>query len=269
MHLLMRKISAYTGDDLLLGVFRTLEEAERGRREYLSSVVHGTSDPWAEQAYHEVSDEDVVILPSLLRLDLAESADRVFVVSSYSEGFGQVSRSFEAIAGSNEAARDHVAALTAKDEGEFPYWCGIDEVLVGELSQDPSGHHQEGQVVADLSDSKPPAAPSCASGELPRTTEFRGALRAPAGLAAAAAALAESLHIAPDRIRWHQRERDGRESFVIATPSFELRALPSSHPSTWLIEGRITGFDAEPFATFHIMASALKGVDAAIDFIVG
>jgi len=142
MHLLMRRLSEYTANHLLLGVFRTLEGAERARHEYLNSVVHGTSDPWAKQAYHEVSDGDVAILSSLPCLEPADSQDRAFVVSSYAEGFGQVIRSFEAIAGSDTTARGHATALEAKDDGEFPYHCEIDEVLVGELSLAPGGHRQ-------------------------------------------------------------------------------------------------------------------------------
>lgn len=266
MHLLMRELSAYTANNLLLGVFRTLEEAERGRSKYLKSVVHGASDPWAKQSYHHVSDEDVVILSSVSHLELADPADRVFVVSSHAEGFGQIIRSFEAIAGSNTAARKHAAALEAKDDGKFPYHCEIDEIVVGELSQDPRGHHRDGPLVADLKDANLPAAPSRASGELPRSTSFRGTLRAPAGLATAAAALAESLHIASDHIQRHRSEHDGREGLSIATPAFTFQALPSANPSTWLIEGCITGFDPEPFTTISIVMSALRGVGAAINF---
>ena len=39
--------------------------------------MHGTSDPWAKQAYHDVSD-DVKVLSGLAHLGLAEAQDRVF-----------------------------------------------------------------------------------------------------------------------------------------------------------------------------------------------
>ncbi|MEP7126967.1 MAG: hypothetical protein ABJE95_38905 [Byssovorax sp.] len=138
----MRRLSEYTANHLLLGVFRALDDAERARREYLRAVVHGPSDPWAKQAYHEVSDDDVAILSSLAQLDQAEPRDRVFVISSYAEGFGQVVRSFEAIAGSEAAASEHAASLEAEDDGEFPGYVEVDEILVGELSLDPRGHHR-------------------------------------------------------------------------------------------------------------------------------
>src|SRR5262245_46582312 len=142
MHVLIRKLSEYTANHLLLSVFRTVEEAEQGRCEYLQTVLHSPSDPWARQAYHDVSDNDVAVLSGVLRLGLDEAQDRVFVISSYLEGFGQVRRSFEAIAGSDVLAREHVSTLKANNDRKFPYYCDVGEVIVGELSYDPQGHHK-------------------------------------------------------------------------------------------------------------------------------
>ena len=140
MHLLIRKLSAYTGSDLLLGVFRTADDAQRARVRYLDEVVHGTSDPWAVQAYHAVSDDDLQILSSLVELDLPDAVGAVFVISSYAEAFGQVVRVFEALAGSDAAARSYAGTLETKADVELPYHCKVDEVVVGELSRSARGH---------------------------------------------------------------------------------------------------------------------------------
>jgi hypothetical protein len=132
MHLLIRRISPYTGKDLLLGVYRTFDEAKEYRREYLRTVLHGRSDPWKGQAYHRVSDDDVRILSSVRHLNVDDASRRVLVVSSCSEGFGQIVRRFEAIADSVATARAYAAKLEARDDGQFPFYCEVDEVVVGE-----------------------------------------------------------------------------------------------------------------------------------------
>jgi hypothetical protein len=143
MHLLIRHLSPYTAEDLLLGVYLTVDEAARDRAAYLSAVLHGGSDPHAEQAYHDVSDADVAILSDLTQLDAPDEKSRVYVVSSYAEGFGQVRRTFEAIVGSESAAREHATAPEARDDGNLPFYCDVDEVSVGVLSTSAVGHSSQ------------------------------------------------------------------------------------------------------------------------------
>lgn len=97
--------------------------------------------PWARQAYAIVSDDDVEILDDVPLIALSPSADRVFAVSSYAEGFGQVARKFEALLGTAAEARAHAKALEASDESDFPYSCQVDEVPTGKLSIDAHGYH--------------------------------------------------------------------------------------------------------------------------------
>jgi glycosyltransferase involved in cell wall biosynthesis len=139
MHLLVRRISPYTHHDLLLGVFPSRELASQARSQYLQAVVHEHDDPWARQAYWEVSDNDVEILDSVSSIDATSQAARVFVVSSYAEGFGQVIRKLEAVAGTLERAQARADLLEAQDDGSGPYHCEVDEVLVGELSRERDG----------------------------------------------------------------------------------------------------------------------------------
>src|SRR5690242_19620911 len=105
MYILMRRLSAYTENDLLLGVFATSAEAKRARARYVAEVMRGGKDPHAEQAYHQVTEQDVRVLSRVREVDVSPALRWVFVVSSYAEGFGQVVRRFEAICGTERGAR--------------------------------------------------------------------------------------------------------------------------------------------------------------------
>jgi hypothetical protein len=140
LFVLIRRVSSYTHHDLLLGVFHSRVQAEESRDEYIEAVMRKPDDPWARQAYAIVSDDDVEILDDVPLISLSPSADRVFVVSSYAEGFGQVVRKLEALLGTHAEAHAHAEALEASDEGDFPYSCQVDEVPTGKLSTDAHGY---------------------------------------------------------------------------------------------------------------------------------
>ena len=120
MFLLARRISAYTGADVLLGVFTTREQAEAARTTYLARyAADPASDPWHAQAYKDdglVADDLVVTsLPG------PGEATEVFVVSGYLEGFGQIVRTFESIHDSAAMAAARIEALEA-EENEYPQY---------------------------------------------------------------------------------------------------------------------------------------------------
>lgn len=129
MHLLIRAISSYSGPSLLLGVFRTKDLAESARREYLATVMHGGSDPWADQENPSSSDQDVVVRSNLELIDCDAAIDRVFVVGAAFYGMGQILRGFLAVAGSEAAAAEHAAKVAAKNAND-DFFCGTEIVVV-------------------------------------------------------------------------------------------------------------------------------------------
>jgi hypothetical protein len=132
VHLLLREISPYNDADCVLGVFMTEAEAIEARRTHLQRIEN--VDPWAKQAYRSPSPEDVKVIGSLRVVDLGTEPRRVYVVSEYAEGFGQILRRFVAICGAEPAARLVAAEVEATFEKEsFPRYCKIDEVQVGTL----------------------------------------------------------------------------------------------------------------------------------------
>lgn len=116
--LLVRRISAYTGADVLLGVFTAASLADAARAAYLARyAAEPDSDPWRRQGDKEdgLSADDLVVLALPGPADVTE----VFVVSDYSEGFGQIDRTFDSLHASAAAADARIAALDAV-ESAFP-----------------------------------------------------------------------------------------------------------------------------------------------------
>jgi hypothetical protein len=139
--LLIRRISAYDGPDILLGVFASEEEAERCRQEYFRSRSHSPfADPWYKQAYRPdgLKESDLVVR-SVQGASVAVGRP-AFVVSGYSNGFGQTVREFCSVHVDSAIARRQAARLQEQD-GEtdsWPSYFSVQEAIVGQLlSDDP------------------------------------------------------------------------------------------------------------------------------------
>lgn len=134
----MRRISAYTSPDVLLGVFATHAEAEAAKDHYARvREADPTADPWKDQAYKPdmVVSQDLEIeqLPGELPTGAV-----VWVVSDHSDGLGQEIRKLDSIHGSAEAAERRLEALDAVDDPAdvYPHYAVIDPVVVGSLHSD-------------------------------------------------------------------------------------------------------------------------------------
>ena len=93
MKLLKRFISAYTGEDLLLGIFSSEEKLNKAKSDYIESCQR--EDTWGIQGYHEVNlEKDVNHAEIESYLDQEKSMESVFVLSNHLDGMGQVSRHF-------------------------------------------------------------------------------------------------------------------------------------------------------------------------------
>jgi hypothetical protein len=135
MYLLIRHISEYTAAHVLLGVFGTAEEIERARGAYTAKyTADPTSDPWRDQAYKQpgLASKDLVVKELM---GSAQDGAEVFIVSNYSEGFGQVVRKFDSMHHSRADAERRVAELDA-EEDYFLHYARVQQVLVGTLLSD-------------------------------------------------------------------------------------------------------------------------------------
>ncbi|WP_020475806.1 hypothetical protein [Zavarzinella formosa] len=138
MYLLMRRISAYTSPDVLLGVFRTPDEAEAAKVSYI--IARGAdpeSDPWKNQGHKDAvpleQDLEVEQLPG----DFPTGSE-VFVVSDHCDGLGQEIRKLDSLHATALAAESRVAELDAVDDADavFPHYAVLDWVIVGSLHSD-------------------------------------------------------------------------------------------------------------------------------------
>jgi hypothetical protein len=135
---LMREISAYTGPDVLLGVFATDAEAN-GAKAYYARVreANPAADPWKDQAIkpNVVVREDLAV--KRLRGNFLTGTP-VFVVSDYKEGFGQIVRKLDSIhatLATAEAREEELDKVQAKGF-PFPHYALVDPVVVGKLHSD-------------------------------------------------------------------------------------------------------------------------------------
>jgi hypothetical protein len=132
--ILIRNISAYLGADVLLGVFTTAQDAEQYRNAYFTTRTQTpASDPWREQPYKRdgLQMSDLVI--SDIQGSPISSGTVVFVISSYSEGFGQTVRKFISVHNEKAVATRQAARLEDADTDCFPNYYRVQEATVGQL----------------------------------------------------------------------------------------------------------------------------------------
>lgn len=149
MFLLVREVSPYV-PDILLGVFTTADDAERARAYYLAATTAG-GDPWEAERrafFTSVAGHSTIIAATG---EFPQGA-RVFVVADYREGFGQVTRRFDSIHATAEAADRRVRELDAVDDPEdvFPHYALVDAIRVGVLHSDAPEHQPRPSWEDDL-----------------------------------------------------------------------------------------------------------------------
>ena len=138
MFVLMRRISAYTSPDVLLGVFATRADAEAAKVNYVRvREADPAADPWKDQGYKP----DMVVSRDLVVEQLPgefAAGTVAFVVSDHSDGFGQEVRKLDSIHAIAAAASARVEELDAVEDEEFPFphYAVVDPVVVGSLHSD-------------------------------------------------------------------------------------------------------------------------------------
>ncbi len=142
-HALIRKISTYSGADVLLGVFHEQLAAEDARERYLARYHPSPqSDPWHEQSYKPegLAAEDLQI--KTLKLESRFTGREVSIVSLYYEGMGQLLRELDSIHSSRASAEERVAEVEAtmgaadKMTYDLPSDCIAQILVLDELQSD-------------------------------------------------------------------------------------------------------------------------------------
>jgi hypothetical protein len=141
MYALIRKISPYTGPDILLGVYTSESDAERGSETYLQRHSNAAaSDPWFKQAYRpdglKASDLQIVPLGTRIR---ANDGDEVCVVSIYLEMFAQTWRDLDSVHLSDTLGRSRIAEIDRENTSD-PRYGLLQKVRIGVLQSDKPEH---------------------------------------------------------------------------------------------------------------------------------
>jgi len=91
----------------------------------IEEIASGTkSDLWAQQSYHNVDlEKDINTISIAPSFKHQANNNSVYIVSAFTEGFGQVRRSFEYICQSEAQASEKIAELESNDDGMFPFYC--------------------------------------------------------------------------------------------------------------------------------------------------
>ena len=135
MFILLRKISPYTNEDIILGIFEDENLAQNARKSYINHCL--ILDKWASQAYVTVNlEKDVIIIDVTPILELNKKLKNLdlFVVSQYFEGFGQIEREIKLIFNDVLTAKNYVD--TAEEDIESVNYYDYETIELNKLYLD-------------------------------------------------------------------------------------------------------------------------------------
>ncbi|XWV25012.1 hypothetical protein QJ856_gp0766 [Tupanvirus deep ocean] len=90
-YLLKRMCSAYSFDDIIIGIYDNENLAKKAKVKYIDFT--SKCDPFKNQAYHDVNlEEDIEIQE--IKVDLTNDHDFCYILIERAEGFGQVSNHY-------------------------------------------------------------------------------------------------------------------------------------------------------------------------------
>lgn len=142
MFLLIRKISEYTGTDITLGVFCEIQGAEAAAQKYRDKYLTNPElDPWHEQAHVDEHLSPVHLVVEELEGEQVASGS-VYLVSKYTEAFGQVDREIIQVYENPRDAKERCNELDIEHD-DFPHYSLIQELIIGEIASDAPGHQPE------------------------------------------------------------------------------------------------------------------------------
>ncbi len=129
MKILKRKISPYTGRDLILGVFSSLDNLNEAKRRYVESCRE--YDEYSEQAYHVTNlDDDLEVIDIIPQNYQLVKRMKLYVLSECSEGFGQTVSNIINVYNSRESANKR---FIESEESMLRYF-DIEEVELDKLN---------------------------------------------------------------------------------------------------------------------------------------
>lgn len=138
-HILLRKISPYSGADVLLGVFSCSELLEKRKAGYFQNYQRNPADDaWREQAFSEVGLKLDDLISHVLVSPESSSDGHVFVVSVFEEFLAQLDRKIDSIHPDQDTAEDRANLVDGRGR-EFPRSVIITRVKIDQSLSDAPG----------------------------------------------------------------------------------------------------------------------------------
>jgi len=136
--LLIRKISPYSGENILLGIFLNRVQAQEAQSQYIGKYDDNPEqDPWRKQSYKNpmVLKEDVVIQKLNTNAQIRQG-NLVYFVSSYLDVLGQIYKKIDSLYIDKKSAREKIIGLEASENCSYTV---AQFMLIGNLhTDDPS-----------------------------------------------------------------------------------------------------------------------------------
>ena len=120
MYHLVRRCSSYTEEDITLGIFNTLELAEKGKESYITTILN-TDDPHHYQGYMEVDLHKDVEIEEIE--GEVEGFSTVICLFEIASAFGQVHRRLRCITKSTAEAEEAAMRIHAEDIADGGWVC--------------------------------------------------------------------------------------------------------------------------------------------------
>lgn len=133
LFLLTRDISAYSGEDLFLGVYDNLALANNQKEAYVRQCK--IKDDWKEQAYRDVNlekDVEVIEIQDKQTEEMfPKEGQNIYLVSGIAEGFGQIVKELVFISIDEVKVKNFIQIKFEEDHNEDDQYADYkDEVLV-------------------------------------------------------------------------------------------------------------------------------------------
>ena len=109
LNIVIRRLSSYTGEEIILGVFRSLEEALTTKENYIR-FLKLTGESYEQQAYIETNLNDEIYVQTV-NADVSEECGRVYCLISHCEAFGQICRAVKYISDDYEKIKKKAQEL--------------------------------------------------------------------------------------------------------------------------------------------------------------
>ena len=141
----MRSLSAYTENDLIVGLFTTREKATNARTEYITRILE-TGDNKREQCYMTVDLEKDLLRLMIYSAEEEEeetreykSDDLVYFLFEVSEGFGQVCNGLVTFSNFKEDIIEYAKDLKEGElEDEWPSYYQIEQIKLDQIRYENS-----------------------------------------------------------------------------------------------------------------------------------